>query len=114
MAQSLNKHCGSLHYIGPLKIKWNIIFTAKGQVYRRLFNRLYLKNRQPTIVRSYAKLVKGQLSQIDADVVFRPGTIPITYLDSNRPMAIWHDTTFAGMVGFYYKDPYLCIETIRE
>jgi glycosyltransferase involved in cell wall biosynthesis len=112
MAESLKEHYQSIYYVGLLKTRWNRIFQAKSMLYQVLFNKVYFRDRQPAILRSYARQVKGRLSQVDVDVVFSPGTIPIAYLEYNRPIAFWADATFAGMMGFYWN--HLCKQTVRD
>lgn len=95
--------------IGPLKEAAKLYFKAK-HVYYKLTKRGYARDREPAILRSYARQVKSQLG--DADVVLSPGGIAVTYLECPQPIVIWADATFPGMVDFYWKD--LAPESIRK
>jgi glycosyltransferase involved in cell wall biosynthesis len=58
--------------------------------------------------------VEKRLAAIDCDVIFSPGTIPISYLCTKKPLVFWTDATFAGMVNFYPAYSNLCAETIKN
>jgi glycosyltransferase involved in cell wall biosynthesis len=76
--------------------------------------RRYLRDRNPTLLRSYARQVQRQLAGSDSDVVLSPGSIPVAYLHADRPVAFWTDATFAGMVDYYAEFSDLPACTIRE
>ena len=54
------------------------------------------------------------LTTISSDVVFSPGTIPIAYLRTEKPIVFWKDSTFAGMIDFYSEFSNLCTEIIEN
>ena len=53
------------------------------------------------------------LEKTNSDIVFSPGTLPIEYLKSDRPIVFRTDATFAGMVDFYPEFTNLCTESIK-
>jgi glycosyltransferase involved in cell wall biosynthesis len=68
----------------------------------RLFSgKRYLVRRSPEILRSYAQQVQSALHRHPVDLVFSPGTLPISALEIDLPIAFWTDATFASMLGFY-------------
>ena len=79
-----------------------------------VFKKNYLRDREPLTLRSYAKQVERQLSRIKPDIVFSPGTKPIAYLRTDKPIIFWADATFDGMVDFYPEFTNLCDETMRN
>lgn len=82
--------------------------------YSGLQSRQFLKNREPDILRHYAVQVKKRVAPLCPDVVFSPGTIPIAYLQIEKPVVFWTDSTFAGMVDFYPGFSNLCARTIQN
>jgi glycosyltransferase involved in cell wall biosynthesis len=100
--------------IGNLRDRFGLATRAKKYLYQRLFSANYLKDREPFLLKFYADQVEQQLSAIDYDVVFSPGTLPIAYLRTEKPLLFWTDATFAGMTGFYPDYCNLCTETIRN
>jgi glycosyltransferase involved in cell wall biosynthesis len=48
------------------------------------------------------------------DLVFSPGTLPISYLESKAPIVFWTDATVAGLVDFYPSWYGLCDESLRD
>jgi len=113
-AQALKNQCLSLAYVGPLREKYSLLFKGKQYLYNRFFNKRYLRDREPLILKDYAHQVSRKLSGINSDIVFSPGTIPIAYLECDQPIVFWTDATFAGMIDFYPNWSNLCKETIKN
>jgi len=65
------------------------------------------------VLRDYARQVRRKLLKSDADVIFSPISLPIAYLDCDRPMVFWRDATFAGLKDFYPDWSNLSKRTIR-
>ena len=101
-------------HIGSLNSPWHHVLKTKQLYYRLRFSKRYLRERDPLLLRSYARQVERRLKQTRADVIFSPGTIPISYLDCEQPIVFWADATFAGMVGFYSNFSNLHQKTIAR
>jgi len=97
-----------------LKNPYARFLSLKESLYKRLFGKVYLSDRAPLLLRSYARQVKAKLAKIRADIVFSPGTIPIAYLECKQPIVFWTDSTFGGMVNFYPEFSDLCRGTIKN
>ena len=102
-----------MKYIGNLRARPGRYFWGKRWFYARR-SKHYDMERDPLLLRCYARQVRAALSDIAADVVFSPGTIPIAYLKTEKPIVFWTDATFAGMIDFYGYVSNLCRETIRD
>ena len=91
-------------------------FTSRlrGAFYRRVLHKTYLQDRDPAILMSYARQVEKALEGTDCDVVFSPGTVPIAFLQTKKPVVFWTDATFAGMIDFYPGFSNLCAETVKD
>ena len=74
----------------------------------------YLPERNPGVGRAYARQVSSRLGAIEVDVILSPGTIPVAYLDTPLPIAVWADATFAQMIGFNPEFTGLDPASIRE
>jgi glycosyltransferase involved in cell wall biosynthesis len=112
IARALDQQAQTLAYIGPLRIRKRWYFWAKKQMYARVRKLNYLSDREPSVVRSLAQQASQRLAELDVDVVFSPGTLPIAYLESKQPIVFWTDSAFAGMIDFYPEFTNLCAETL--
>ncbi|MFB8791754.1 MAG: hypothetical protein U7123_23650 [Potamolinea sp.] len=118
IARSLEKQSISVEYIGSLKEKFGLPLKAKQYLYNYLLKNLphqrYLRDRDPIILKHYAQQISGKLSNINPDIVFSPGTVPLAYLECKQPIVFWTDCTFSGMIDFYPEFSNLSQETIRN
>jgi glycosyltransferase involved in cell wall biosynthesis len=114
--RSLQKAGFGVETIGGLGVSrvWSSISRLKGRYYSRFRSQQYRRDREPGILRGYASQAERQLRDLDHDLVFSPGTIPIAYLRTDKPVVFWTDATFSGMVDFYPGFSNLCPETIRN
>jgi glycosyltransferase involved in cell wall biosynthesis len=113
MSKALENRCEEVIRIGPLQQRAKIS-KAKEFFYRRVVGKRYLVNRAPRVLRFYADQVSAGLVDTHVDVVFSPGTLPISYLQSAVPIVYWTDATAAGLIDFYPGFSSLCGETQRD
>lgn len=111
--QTLKQQGFLIKNIGNLKKNINVFIKVKDLTYRKLLNKNYMMNREPKILKSYAYQVERRLQRINPDIVFSPGNIPISYLNTDKPLIIWTDATFAGMIDFYPEFSNLCKESLN-
>jgi glycosyltransferase involved in cell wall biosynthesis len=114
MGKTLEEKFNDVAYIGNLHEVPHVISRGKWAIYKYLFNKKYLIERETAVVKNYAEQVNRKLRDVDADVIISPGTIPIAELETNKPIVFWTDACFAGMVGFYPEFSNLCEESIRD
>jgi len=100
--------------IGNLRDKTSLLYKVKSVVYARLLSKTYLGGREPACAQFYAGQVGRALATSGCDVVFSPGTTPIAYLKTEKPIVFWADATFAGMVDFYPGYGNLCSESLSK
>ena len=112
IAKALVAHNCRIEYIGPLEQKYVAYTKMKSFFYRFFRNKRYLYDREPRVLKDYARQAVRMIPA-DVDVVLSPGTVPIAFLDCNKPIVFWTDATFAGMVDFFPEFSNLCKETIR-
>ena len=113
MAQSLRREVGELTWIGPLKRRLEPWFRAK-QALSRLRGYRRLINREPPILKGFARQAAARINQADIDLVFSPSSLPIAYLESSKPIFFWTDATFASILGFYVDPSLLDPDSIRD
>ena len=85
-------NCG-VPYSRWLKLKAKLIRLVSGKSYQLDRDHSYMKQ--------VAANAERQLKTLQYDVVFAPGSLPITYLNTDKPMVFWTDATFHSMIGFY-------------
>ena len=90
----------SVTYVDALQERLELFFKAKQLVYR-LGSKRYLRDREPLILRGYARAVEARLTKLKPDVILSQGTLPVAHLRADLPVAIWTDATFAGIHDFY-------------
>lgn len=100
--------------IRNLRDTYRHLTRAKKFVYEKILDKTYLRDRHAPTLRSYASQIETALAPLQCDVVFSPGTVPLAYLRTDRPIVFWTDATFAGMVDFYPAFSNLCRETLRN
>jgi glycosyltransferase involved in cell wall biosynthesis len=86
---------------------------AKKLLYEKVLLKKYLLGRDPALLRSYATQVERALASLECDLVFSPGTLPIAYLQTDKPIVFWTDASFAGMVDAYPGYTNLSRKSIR-
>ena len=109
------QNCGfQIETIGNLHDKCSLLTRMKKVVYSKLLSKNYLRDREPMVLKNYASQIEKALESIDYDIVFSPGTVPIAYLKTEKPIVFWTDAAFAGIIDFYPSFSNLCTETIKD
>lgn len=100
--------------IGNLKNRYRLRATANKIVYRLLFSKRFIGDCEPAHLKDLADQTRTALERIPHDIVFSPGTFPLSYLQTEKPVVFWADATFAGMIDFYPGYHHLCPKTVRN
>ena len=90
----------------PLNLIKKLLYLSMGAKYHWYRDRF--------VVRSFGAQLERRLESIDHDIIFSPGTVPIAYLRSEKPIVIWTDATFGQMVDFYPDFTGLARETVTQ
>jgi glycosyltransferase involved in cell wall biosynthesis len=114
MSRSLAQESEGVEYICPLRERWSLVFKGKQFIWNLLSRQRHPREREPVILKGYARQIEAQLARSDADVVFSTGTLPMAYLECPQPLAFWADATFAAMLGFYGAFTNLSPEAVRR
>jgi len=92
--------------------KW--LTRLKKAYYAKLLSKTYLRDREPAMLKHYSSQVEELLTSVHYDIVFSPSTVPLAYLQTEKPIVFWTDATFAGLIDFYPAFTSLCAETVRN
>ena len=115
MSKALEKHCGDLFYLGPVRPKIRII----GELYSRLIQltigKRYDHEHSAVVAKRYAAIFDRKISRESFDLLFAPAaSTQIAYLRTSVPIVYLSDTTFALIVDYYPAYSNLCKLSIRE
>ncbi len=99
--------------VGPLPRPRRWWTAWKGRLYYRLLGQTYEPQREPFVAKNQAVTVDAAADRLGADFIFSPGTGPIAYCRSSRPVAFWTDATFDGLIRHYPQYYRSCRETVR-
>ena len=72
-------------------------YRAKSIINQKILKRLYFREREPQILKRYAKEFERLMSGQNYDLIFSPQTSELTYIESKKPMIFWVDATFAAL-----------------
>lgn len=89
----------------------------KDMYYQRLLkgkSGKYIPFYEPFTLKAIGKEVSDKLKGTNAEIVFSPGAIPISYLDTNLPIVMWSDATFAVMHNYYSQFSGFCKSTVKS
>lgn len=112
--QALQRSGFQTESIGNLKDKATLFYKIKKVAYSKILSKNYLREREPALLKHYATQVGSALASINCDIVFSPGSLPIAFLRTEKPIVFWTDATFAGMIDFYPSFSNLCNESIKK
>ncbi|MBE9080137.1 glycosyltransferase family 4 protein [Romeria aff. gracilis LEGE 07310] len=116
IAQSLAMQGISVEYLGPLKtsIFDFTLLKVKQLFYRKSRGKLYEKDADLRILKSYSRQVSQKLCSSNSDIIFSATIRSIAFLESSKPIVFWADATCANLLDFYsqYKD--LCEQSYKN
>ena len=101
MADALGRQQGvQLLHIGPLHTWRTLVSKVKARLLTLHFGKRYLWPRDPSLLRAYARRAQRLLPS-GCDLIFSPGTEPIAYVRTDKPVVFWTDAPFAAMLDYY-------------
>ena len=117
IAKCLREQGARIELVGPLANRPRIFLSKVRTALRKIVTgRRELWTRDLSLMRSYARETARRLENLDYDVIFSPGTEPITYLPKNidKPIVFWTDAPFGAMLDYYPWYTGLGERTIRN
>jgi len=86
-------------------------FKLKSKYYRTFSQQVYHPWAEPAVSRYYADRFSQWLARTNVDVVLSPDINLISFLECDRPLVLWVDTLYAGLIDFYPDYTRLCRQT---
>jgi glycosyltransferase involved in cell wall biosynthesis len=116
MARALQKHCGEVHWLGPVgRSAVENAERAFNKTSRWLFGKGYDCSHSTLAAKRYARIFKQKLSDWPADLIFAPvAATEIALLDASTPIVYTSDATVASIKDYYGPYSNLFGFSIRE
>ncbi len=114
IARCLGDHVGPLEWIGPLRQQHKLALRARQIMSMMLAGRWRLLDREPIVLKGYARQAAALIAGLNVDFVFSPSTLPVAHLECRQPIFFWTDATFAAMLGFYLNRDVITDNCIRD
>lgn len=100
MAQALERHAGSVDYLGPLSSPVARLHRLRHLVQRAALGTAHPQHHRPSIARDYARIVRRRLR--GHDVVFAVSASEVLAdLETDLPIVYVSDSTVRSMVDYY-------------
>ena len=84
----------------PLSRRWRYLYSQK-YLWYRLRGQVYRSDREPGLLRSFARQVERRLARTGADCLFEPGSLTMSALEVDLPKVMCADATFRDVIGAY-------------
>jgi Glycosyltransferase len=101
-----------------IRINCSVPFTPGQRIKRKLIWLCYRKIQQPErdhrFLQKMAEEVKRQLQGQDYDLVFAAGSLPVSYLESGKPVVFFTDATYEGLISMYINRRKLCNQSLVQ
>jgi glycosyltransferase involved in cell wall biosynthesis len=115
VAESLQKHCGDIIRIGPLRSRLELLGKFFNKFTLHLFKKRYDYKRSLFLSKRYAASIGKSLAHHDVDLIFSLSSAKyIAFLDTNIPIVAASDATFRTMTDYYDGFSNLMGVSIRE
>lgn len=113
-SNDVNQWSGLAYYIGEsliqngvelTRINCSVTFT-KYELFMQLIMKLFFRKeehceRYPSYLKKMAKKITEAIEGKDFDILFGPGSMPFSYLNTTIPVVFFTDATYDNLVDFY-------------
>jgi len=100
MAKALERHCGNVHFIGPIRLKSILIGKVIHRLLKRIAGKTFLYTE--SVSRRIAVIARDRISKVPCDVIFSPaGSACLANLDVSIPIVYLSDATFRLVADYY-------------
>jgi len=108
-------HAGfGLDFVGLREREPTRLLTKAAKLAYMVAGTKLMRDREPLVSRGYAAQADRRLRSVDHDIVFSPGTVPISHLATSKPIVFWTDATFDRLVDYYEGWTRLSRRTLRH
>lgn len=104
----------SFQTLAPLRNICNPLAAARIILYPRLSEKKYYGWAEPSLSHGYGRQLMRKLKQIPSDVVLCTEVKHAAFLKSDRPIAVWTDSLYGGLVDYYKTFSDLSKKTLRD
>jgi glycosyltransferase involved in cell wall biosynthesis len=115
MTQALQKHCGDVYHIGPVHSRKKLIGKVIHKASRLLLKKNFAYNHSVPVAKEYSQIAAQRLAGKAFDVIVAPscGT-DIAFLETDIPIVLIEDATFALLHGYYPQYSNLLKRSVSE
>jgi len=100
-ASLLRQGC-SVADVDQLGTNYPLALRLRKRLYQSLWNTTYSLERSPTAAARWSRIADARVAQLQpVDAIVSPGTLPVAFLESATPLAIWTDATFHALRSTY-------------
>ena len=101
-AQALEKYCGDITFIEPVQLKAVLVGKIIKGVLKLLTHKSFMYYHSFFLAKQYAKIMTRRLARQHYDLIIAPACAPeIAYLETDIPIALIEDATFANLYNYY-------------
>lgn len=101
MHQALVASRADVLLVSPLRERLALPFKVAQAVHNAFSTRRYSRQREPVILRGYARQIARAAARVRPDIILAPSSIPLALHDSGVPTVIWTDSAYAEMLDYY-------------
>ncbi|MGN6435064.1 MAG: glycosyltransferase family 4 protein [Agriterribacter sp.] len=115
IAKALKDQGAELDYIGQLSKKVGIplkIRLGLKERYYKMLGKNFNSQRSIALASKFAELIEPEIKP-HTDLLFSPGSLPLSLLETKKKKVFYTDATFAGVSEFYKEYSNLCSENER-
>lgn len=114
MSQALSESGLDLQRVQRLKGPKSLSLKARSLFRAKILQENYSAYRHRTALTFYAQQARAQIEAKKPDVVLSSSSLPLAYLETDKPVVLWTDATFASLLNFYAEYRNMSAAGLRE
>jgi glycosyltransferase involved in cell wall biosynthesis len=114
MSQALATGGFELHRIQKLNGPRSVQLKARSLFRAKVLRENYSTYRHPKVLQFYARQAQEQILAQKPDVIVSCSSLPLAYLETDKPIVLWTDATFHSLLNFYSAYVDMSSAALRE
>ena len=115
MSQALQKYCGEVTYIGPIRPRSWKLRKLTALASRKLTGKIYLQSHALSLSRWVGRVASQRIKEGNFDLVFAPAeSVSLAHLETDLPIVYLSDATLALLSDYYPEFSNLRPQSGRE
>ncbi|QBD83252.1 glycosyltransferase [Ktedonosporobacter rubrisoli] len=115
IAQAMQKYCGEITYISPVRGNEQVIARLVHRASRLLLRKRYAYHNCVLVARQHAKRLGERLARQHFDLIVSPaGETEIAFLQTEIPIVLVEDATYGLLIDYHQEYINLVEQSIRE